>query len=206
MQKYNLQKRNQNPSRYYNSIITQVSTQAKRSSFQKPRIKIDTYYYYLGGQDPLSYYYYTLYNESEHNVFALVGKANNKGMGRQLPSHTTLSRLFCWFSPLLILASLHCYSLSFLFFCCFGAFLKNLRPKELEVVIGRLRGESWFGNLCINEARPDASKSFILLPCPCVDQTSTLRTHQIHSQGWMKSSHETVFCWVPVPYLTTVVS
>jgi hypothetical protein len=95
MQKYNLQKRNQNPSRYYNSIITQVSTQAKRSSFQKPRIKIDTYYYYLGGQDPLSYYYYTLYNESEHNVFALVGKANNKGMGRQLPSHTTLSRLFC---------------------------------------------------------------------------------------------------------------
>jgi hypothetical protein len=38
-------KRNQNPSRYYNSIITnlkfQVSTQAKISSFKSPHIRID---------------------------------------------------------------------------------------------------------------------------------------------------------------------
>jgi hypothetical protein len=29
---------------------------------------------------------------------------------------------------------------------------------------------------------------------------------RLQPQGWMISSHETVFCWVPVPYLTTVVS
>jgi hypothetical protein len=42
MQKYNLSKNplkeTQNPSRYYNS---QVSTQAKISSFKNPQIKID---------------------------------------------------------------------------------------------------------------------------------------------------------------------
>jgi hypothetical protein len=45
MQKYNFQanplKENQNPSRYYNSITnSQVSTQAKISSFKIPHIKI----------------------------------------------------------------------------------------------------------------------------------------------------------------------
>ncbi len=44
MQKYNLQqkssKRNQNPSRYHNSI-TNLKFKAKISSFKKPRIKID---------------------------------------------------------------------------------------------------------------------------------------------------------------------
>jgi hypothetical protein len=48
-------KRNQNPSRYYNSIITnlEVSTQAKISSFKNPHIKIDLL---PRGQNPLSYY------------------------------------------------------------------------------------------------------------------------------------------------------
>ncbi len=77
-------KSNQNPSRYiyYNSIITNLkfSTQAKIIIiFQKnPHLKINRpIIYYLGGkQNPLSYY--TLYNESKHNVLALVGKANNK--------------------------------------------------------------------------------------------------------------------------------
>jgi hypothetical protein len=69
------------------------------------------------------------------NVFALVGKANNKGMGRQLPSHTTLSHLLL-IQPFAYI-SLSSLLLSVFFF--FGAFLKNLRPKELEVVIGRLR-------------------------------------------------------------------
>jgi hypothetical protein len=46
MQKYNLKKksskRNQNPSRYYNSIIDlKFPTQAKISSFRNPHIKID---------------------------------------------------------------------------------------------------------------------------------------------------------------------
>ncbi len=58
MQKYNLQKkssqRNQNPSRYHNSIITNLkfSTQAKISSFKNPHIKIDLL---PRGQNPLSY-------------------------------------------------------------------------------------------------------------------------------------------------------
>jgi hypothetical protein len=64
MQKYNSPKnkssiifikKTQNPSRYYNSIIThlnQVSTQAKISSFKNPRIKIDLLFYYLGAKIP----------------------------------------------------------------------------------------------------------------------------------------------------------
>jgi hypothetical protein len=55
-----LPKWNQNPSRYHNSITkSQVSTQAKISSFKNPHIKIDYYYYYyyLGAyENPLSYY------------------------------------------------------------------------------------------------------------------------------------------------------
>ncbi len=43
--------------------------EAKISSFKNPRIKIDLL---TRGQNPLSYY--ILYNESEHNGLALVGK------------------------------------------------------------------------------------------------------------------------------------
>jgi hypothetical protein len=47
-------KRNQNPSRYYNYIAkSQVSRQAKISSFKNPHIKIDPL---PRGQNPLSYY------------------------------------------------------------------------------------------------------------------------------------------------------
>jgi hypothetical protein len=47
-------KTNQNPSRYYNSTTkSQVSTQAKTSSFKNPYIKIDLL---PKGQNPLSYY------------------------------------------------------------------------------------------------------------------------------------------------------
>jgi hypothetical protein len=55
-------KRNQNPSRYYNSIITNLKFQqnlAKISSFQNPHIiKIDLLLLLLPsrGQNPLSYY------------------------------------------------------------------------------------------------------------------------------------------------------
>jgi hypothetical protein len=48
-------KRNQNPSRYYNYITkSQVSTQAKISSFKNLHIKIDLLL--PMGQNPLSYY------------------------------------------------------------------------------------------------------------------------------------------------------
>jgi hypothetical protein len=58
MQKYNLQKksfkRNQNSSRYYNSITNlKFLTQAKISSFKKPPITWDPL---PRGQNPLSYY------------------------------------------------------------------------------------------------------------------------------------------------------
>jgi hypothetical protein len=68
-------KRNQKPSRYYNSDNkSQVSTQAEISSFKNPHIKIDLLLH--RGQNPLSYY--ILYNESKHNIVAWVGKANNQ--------------------------------------------------------------------------------------------------------------------------------
>jgi hypothetical protein len=59
IQKYNLQKksskRNQNPSRYHNPITkSQVSTEAKISSFKNPHIKINLL---PRGQNPISYYY-----------------------------------------------------------------------------------------------------------------------------------------------------
>jgi len=50
---------------------SQVSTQAKISSFKNPHIKIDLLPW---DQNPLSYY--ILYNESKHNILALVGKPN----------------------------------------------------------------------------------------------------------------------------------
>jgi hypothetical protein len=70
LQKNPLPKRNQNPPRYYyNSIITNLKFQhkPKKSSFKNPHIKIDLL---PRGQPPLSYY--ILYNESKHNILALV--------------------------------------------------------------------------------------------------------------------------------------
>jgi hypothetical protein len=70
-------KRNQNPSRYYNSIELISSFQHKPKYFlsKNPHIKIDLLLLLPRGQNPLSYY--TLYNESKHNILAfLVGKAN----------------------------------------------------------------------------------------------------------------------------------
>ncbi len=65
-------KRNQNPSRYHNSITkSQVSTQAKISSFKNPHIKIDIL---PRGQNRLK----LLYTESKHNILALVDKANKR--------------------------------------------------------------------------------------------------------------------------------
>jgi hypothetical protein len=82
MQKYNLKKksskRNQNPSRYHNSKTNlKFQHASKYPSFKKnPHIKIDILL--PRGQNPLIYYY-ILYNESKHNILALVvGKANNK--------------------------------------------------------------------------------------------------------------------------------
>ncbi len=65
-------KTNQNPSRYYNSITNlKIRHKPKYHLFKNPNIKIDLL---PRGQNPLSYY--TLYNESKHNILALVGKAN----------------------------------------------------------------------------------------------------------------------------------
>ncbi len=65
----NSSKRNQNPSRYYNSITTNLKCQhqAKTSSFKHPHIiKIDLLLL-PRGQNPLSYLP-ILYNESKHIV------------------------------------------------------------------------------------------------------------------------------------------
>jgi hypothetical protein len=82
--KYNLQKKNplketkKNPSRYYNSIInqSQVSTQAKISCFTNSSYKNRPIIIIIitRGQNPLSST--ILYNDSKHNILALVGKAN----------------------------------------------------------------------------------------------------------------------------------
>jgi hypothetical protein len=35
---------------------------------------------------------------------------------------------------------------------------------------------------------------------------ASVNQHQpVHQEGWMVSGQETVFCWVPVPYLLTMV-
>jgi hypothetical protein len=66
----NFSKRNQNPSRYYNSITkSQVSTQAKISSFKNLHTEIELLLP-SRGQNTI------LYNESKHNIPTLVGKAN----------------------------------------------------------------------------------------------------------------------------------
>jgi len=63
MQKYNLpkkkknplKKKNQNPSRYYNSIITNLNFQYKPKYYYPSKILIKkkkTYYYYLGAKNP----------------------------------------------------------------------------------------------------------------------------------------------------------
>jgi len=89
MQKCNLQKTNplketKTLSRYYNSIITNLKIQHKPkiSSFKNPHMKRDLLLLLPRGQNPLSYY--TLYNESKHNILALVGKAN-KSCSKALP-------------------------------------------------------------------------------------------------------------------------
>jgi len=74
-------KRNQNPSRYYNSItnLKISSTPAKISSFKNPQIKIDLLLLLLPsrGQNPLSYYTLVM-NLNTIILLALVGKATNK--------------------------------------------------------------------------------------------------------------------------------
>ncbi len=64
--------RNQNPSRYYQNSVTNLKFQHKPkiSSFKNPHIKIDLLLLLRRGQNPLSYY--ILYNESKHNILALV--------------------------------------------------------------------------------------------------------------------------------------
>jgi hypothetical protein len=54
----NSSERNPKPSRYHNSNLSQVSTEAKISSFKNPHIKVDLLLL-CRGQNPLSYY--TLY-------------------------------------------------------------------------------------------------------------------------------------------------
>jgi hypothetical protein len=56
-------------------VFTQNTTQAKISSFKNPHIKIDLLL--PRGQNPLSST--TLYNETKHNILALVGKAKKDG-------------------------------------------------------------------------------------------------------------------------------
>jgi len=74
------EKKHQNPSTYYNSIITNLkfSTQAKISSFKNPHMKkIDLLLLLLLPRGPKSLkLLYILYNESKHTILALVGKAN----------------------------------------------------------------------------------------------------------------------------------
>jgi hypothetical protein len=67
-------KRNQNPSTYYYNSVTNLKFQHKPtiSSFKNPCIKIDLLLL-PRGQNPLSYY-----NESKHNILALVGKGQQK--------------------------------------------------------------------------------------------------------------------------------
>jgi hypothetical protein len=71
--------RNQNPSRYYNFVVTNLKFQHNSQNiiFQKILIiKIDLLLLLLPrGQNPLIYYIYILYNESKHNILASVGKA-----------------------------------------------------------------------------------------------------------------------------------
>jgi hypothetical protein len=84
MQKYDLQKNSLIETkillRYFNSITNlKLYNTSQLIIFQKSsHMKIDLLLLLLPsrGQNPLSYY--ILYNESEHNILALVGKAKNK--------------------------------------------------------------------------------------------------------------------------------
>jgi hypothetical protein len=73
--KKNSYKRDQNHSRYHNSIHNlKFQHKQKYHLLENPRIKLDLL---PSGQNSLSYYYGILYNnESKHNILALVGKAN----------------------------------------------------------------------------------------------------------------------------------
>jgi hypothetical protein len=69
-------KRNQNPSTYYNSITNLKFSHFKpkyhffqKSSYKNRPIR------YLGGPKSIKLLY-ILYNESKHNILALIGKAN----------------------------------------------------------------------------------------------------------------------------------
>ncbi len=73
MQKYNLQKLllkgTKIPSRYYNSVTNlKFQHKPKYHLLKNPPIKIDL----PRGQNP----FYIFYNESKHNILALVGEAN----------------------------------------------------------------------------------------------------------------------------------
>jgi hypothetical protein len=65
-------KRNQNPSRYYNSLTTlKFQTQATVSSFKNPHIKIDLL---PRGQNPLSYCPSTFSGSAQIILFSLLSK------------------------------------------------------------------------------------------------------------------------------------
>ncbi len=71
----NPQKRNQNHSRYYNFITNLKFQHRPKYHLSKTLIiKIDLLLL-PRGQNPLSCYY-TLYNDTKHNILALLGKAN----------------------------------------------------------------------------------------------------------------------------------
>jgi hypothetical protein len=66
--------RNHIPSRYYKSIPNlKFQHKAKISSFKHPHIKIDLLL--CRGQNPLSYYIYSIMNLNT-NILAMVGKGN----------------------------------------------------------------------------------------------------------------------------------
>jgi hypothetical protein len=66
-------KRNQNPSRYYNSVTSlKFQTQTKVSSFKHPHIKI--YDLLPRGQNPLSYYPSTFSGSAQIILFSLLSK------------------------------------------------------------------------------------------------------------------------------------
>jgi len=70
-------KRNQNPSRYYNSVTTlKFQTQATVSSFKNPHIKIDLLL--PRGQNPLSYYPSTFSGLPQIILFSLLSKISEK--------------------------------------------------------------------------------------------------------------------------------
>jgi hypothetical protein len=83
MQKYNLKKksskRNQNPSRYSNSINKSSFNTSQNIIFQKSFYKNRPTTY-----GPKSLKLTILYNEFKHNILALVGKANKPILGEFL--------------------------------------------------------------------------------------------------------------------------